>query len=40
MIHELHALANGQAMGRVLWNADTDRLGFEYDRAWQENAQA
>ena len=40
MIHELHALANGQAMGRVLWDSDKDRLGFEYDRAWQENPQA
>lgn len=40
MSHELHALANGQAMGRVLWDSDKDRLGFEYDRSWQENPQA
>ena len=40
MIDELHALANSQAMGRVLWDSDKDRLGFEYDRAWQENPQA
>ena len=40
MIHELHALANGQAMGRVLWDSDKDRFGFKYDRSWQENPQA
>jgi serine/threonine-protein kinase HipA len=40
MIHELHALANGRAMGRVLWDSGRDRLGFEYDRSWQANPQA
>jgi serine/threonine-protein kinase HipA len=40
MIYELLALANGQAMGRVLWDSERDRLSFEYDPSWRENPQA
>jgi serine/threonine-protein kinase HipA len=40
MIHELHALANGVSMGRVIWDSEKDRLAFEYAPSWQENAQA
>ena len=39
MIHELHALANGESMGRVLWDSEKDRLAFEYDQSWRENPQ-
>ncbi len=40
MIHELHALANGQNMGKVFWDSAKDKLSFEYDRAWQGDSQA
>jgi len=40
MIYELHALANGVSMGRVLWDSEKARLAFEYDQSWRDNPQA
>lgn len=38
MMEELHALASGVMMGRVLWDRRRDRLSFVYEADWQSNA--
>lgn len=38
MKEELHALANGQMMGRVVWDRQRDRLQFIYEQQWRHEA--
>lgn len=40
MTEELHAFARGTRMGIVTWDRNRDRLRFEYESAWRENAAA
>ncbi len=38
MTEELHALAGGAMMGRVLWDRNRDRLSFVYAPEWRNSA--
>ena len=38
MIEELHALADGRMMGRILWDRLRDRLTFVYEDGWRKDA--
>ena len=40
MIEELHALAGGRMMGRVLWDRNRDRLSFVYEDFWRDDPES